>query len=124
MHTLFIAIAALLGLLSVALGAFGAHALKSRLATEQLAVFQTGVQYQMYHALALLGTGIWLNIQPTRGLLNIAGWLFIVGIILFSGSLYALTLSGMRKLGAITPLGGLAMIVGWLLIFLSAVGRA
>ena len=120
MHSQFIAIGALFGLLAVALGAFGAHALRSRLAAEQLAVFQTGVQYQMYHALALIGVGVWLKMQPGRGLLTSAGWLFVVGIVLFSGSLYILTLSGQRKFGAITPLGGLAMMVGWLLVLVSA----
>lgn len=119
MASTFIALGSAFGLLSVAFGAFGAHALRPRLTTEQLTVFQTGVQYQMYHALALFGLGIWLRVQPAKPWLSTAGWLFVLGIVLFSGSLYILTLTKQRKFGAITPLGGLAMIVGWLLVFLS-----
>lgn len=100
------------GLLGVALGAFGAHGLKAVLADDMLATFETGVRYQMYHALALVTTG-WIgrtahNAWPIR-----AGWSFVAGTVLFSGSLYVLALSGTRWLGAITPLGGLAFIAGW-----------
>ncbi|MEO6567005.1 MAG: DUF423 domain-containing protein [Casimicrobiaceae bacterium] len=99
--------------LAVALGAFGAHALKARLAPDMAAVWQTAVQYHAWHALALLATGILLTLEPARGLLGIVGWLFIAGIVLFSGSLYLLALTGTRGLGAITPLGGVAWLAGW-----------
>ena len=96
---------------AVACGAFGAHALKHRLDNERLAIFETGSRYHMYHALALIGVS-WL--AATRGTAaDTAGTLFLAGIVLFSGSLYALALSGVRKLGAITPLGGLCFLLGW-----------
>jgi uncharacterized membrane protein YgdD (TMEM256/DUF423 family) len=108
--------------LSVALGAFGAHALKAKLTTEMLNVFEVGVRYQVYHALGLFVVA-WLA-QPSMGLresfINTAGWLFIVGILLFSGSLYGLSLSGIRWMGAITPLGGLCFIAGWVALALAA----
>lgn len=104
---------ALAGFFGVALGAFGAHALKLRLTPEWLAVFETGVRYQMYHAFALLAAAWGFSRWRGRTFLW-AGWLFATGIILFSGSLYALALSGVRGLGAITPLGGLAFLCGWL----------
>jgi uncharacterized membrane protein YgdD (TMEM256/DUF423 family) len=97
----------------VGLGAFAAHALKSHLSAEYLAVFQTGVHYQMLHALALLALALLARQLPGR-LLSVAGSLFTLGIVLFSGSLYALTLSGMSALGMLTPLGGLAFLLGWL----------
>jgi uncharacterized membrane protein YgdD (TMEM256/DUF423 family) len=97
--------------LAIACGAFGAHALKRRLDDERLAVFETGARYHMYHALALIAVS-WL--ATTRGAAaDTAGALFLAGIVLFSGSLYALALSGVRKLGAITPLGGLCFLLGW-----------
>ncbi len=113
MDRLFILLAALSGGIGVALGAFGAHGLRARLATQDLETFKTSVSYQMYHALALLGVGIALTHWTNSGFLGIAGWLFVAGTLLFSGSLYALTLSGIRWLGAITPFGGLAFIAGW-----------
>jgi len=101
--------------LGVAAGAFGAHALKQRLAPDLLAVFETGVRYQMYHALGLLVVAFasdrWRGVS-----FNPAGWLFLIGIILFSGSLYALCLTGLRVLGAITPLGGLCFLAAWALL--------
>jgi uncharacterized membrane protein YgdD (TMEM256/DUF423 family) len=103
-------------LLAVALGAFGAHVLKERLSSEMLAVFQTGVQYQMYHALALILVAILSNQLSRSRAVGSAGWLFFYGIILFSGSLYALSLSGIKVLGAITPLGGLAFLAGWIIL--------
>ncbi|HEX5520281.1 MAG TPA: DUF423 domain-containing protein [Longimicrobiaceae bacterium] len=106
-------------LLAVAAGAFGAHALRARLAPDLLAVFETGARYQMYHALALLAVA-WAAARWPGPLVNAAGWLFVVGIVVFSGSLYALTLSGARWLGAITPFGGVAFLVGWLLLALAA----
>jgi uncharacterized membrane protein YgdD (TMEM256/DUF423 family) len=113
MDRLFFAIGSLSAFLAVGLGAFGAHALKSKLDAQLLASFEVGVRYQMYHALALLAVGWACNRWP--GTVVIAsGWLFVAGTVLFSGSLYALSLSGVRWLGAITPLGGLAFLAGWL----------
>jgi uncharacterized membrane protein YgdD (TMEM256/DUF423 family) len=106
--------------LAVALGAFGAHVLKERLSSDMLAVFQTGVQYQMYHGLALIIVAILSKHLPNNPTLGWSGWLFFAGIILFSGSLYALSLSGIKILGAITPLGGLAFLVGWFMLVWSA----
>ncbi len=116
MDRVFISIGAISGLLAVAAGAFGAHALRDRLSADMLQVFQTGVTYQMYHALALVGVGILLGRFSVDGSvwLSGAGWLFLAGTILFSGSLYLLSLSGTTWLGAITPLGGVAFLLGWL----------
>jgi uncharacterized membrane protein YgdD (TMEM256/DUF423 family) len=102
---------ALNAFLAVACGAFGAHALKRRLDGERLAVFETGARYHIYHSLALVAVS-WLATMRGTGA-NAAGTLFLAGIVLFSGSLYALALSGVRKLGAITPLGGLCFLLGW-----------
>ena len=98
--------------MGVALGAFGAHALKARLSPEDLVTFETGVRYQMYHALALLLVASFLARGPSSAG-NLAGWAFSVGILLFSGSLYLMALMGYRWLGPVTPLGGLAFIIGW-----------
>ncbi len=108
----FIPIAALSGFISVAAGAFGAHALKSRLDAEMLAVFEVGVRYQMYHAFALI-VAAWAQTRWPGAPVTAAGWFFVVGTLLFSGSLYALSLTGLRWLGAVTPLGGLAFLLGW-----------
>jgi uncharacterized membrane protein YgdD (TMEM256/DUF423 family) len=105
--------AALFGALGVGLGAFGAHGLRGILSPRDLEIYQTGVQYQLWHAMALLGAAFAASRWPGR-LSNLAGLLFSVGIVLFSGSLYVLVLSGQRWLGAVTPLGGLSMIAGWL----------
>jgi len=117
----FITIGALSGFLAVALGAFGAHSLRDRLSADMLQVFQTGVTYQMFHALALIGVGILLARFSVDGSpwLTGSGWLFIAGSVLFSGSLYALSLSGVTWFGAITPLGGVAFLLGWLALALS-----
>ena len=102
--------------IAVALGAFGAHALKARLSPEMLAVYDTGVRYQMFHALALLAVA-WASTRwPHRAAITASGWLFVAGTLLFSGSLYALSLSGVRGLGSITPIGGLAWLLGWALL--------
>ena len=101
------------GFLVVALGAFGAHALKARLSPEMLAVFETGVRYQMYHVFALVAAA-WGHARWPGRAFAAAGWLFIAGIVIFSGSLYLLAFTGVRTLGAITPLGGLAFLAGWL----------
>jgi uncharacterized membrane protein YgdD (TMEM256/DUF423 family) len=99
--------------IAVALGAFGAHALKARLTAEMLAVYETGVRYQMLHALALLAVA-WASTRwPTSVAVTAGGWLFVAGTVLFSGSLYALSLSGVRGLGAVTPIGGVAWLIGW-----------
>lgn len=117
MESLFLVTGSLLGASGVALGAFGAHALRSRVPKDQLEIFETGVRYQMYHALALLGTGLF----PQRSTwLGVAGWLFLAGVIIFSGSLYVLVGSGNRRWGAVTPLGGLALIGGWVCLLLAA----
>lgn len=107
---------ALSAALSVALGAFAAHALKSRMPPEALAVFQTGVQYQFYHSLGLILVGIVAQRYQASILLSAAGLLMAVGILLFSGSLYALSTTGIRSLGIITPIGGIAFIGAWLLL--------
>jgi uncharacterized membrane protein YgdD (TMEM256/DUF423 family) len=119
MGRLFIVLGALSGFVAVAAGAFGAHALKQKLSADLLAVFQTGAQYQMFHALALLAAGLLAARTPSTAA-NAAGWLFVAGTLLFSGSLYALSLSGVRVLGAITPLGGLAFLGGWLALAFAA----
>jgi len=113
MDRLFFVLGCLSGFLGVALGAFGAHALKSRLDAELLATFEVGVRYQMVHALALLAVG-WACTRWPGALVNASGWLFVAGSVIFSGSLYALSLTGLRWLGAITPLGGLGLLAGWL----------
>ena len=125
MLRVFLLLAALAGFTGVALGAFAAHGLKGQLSAEYLAVFHTGVHYQLVHALALFGVALLAERLPGR-LLTAAGSLFAVGILLFSGSLYALTLSGLGKLGMITPLGGLCFLIGWLCLGLAAwrAGRA
>jgi len=113
MDRTFFFIGSLLGLTGVLLGAFGAHALRSRLSPDLLAAFETGVRYQMYHACALLIVAVAIgNIGPAR-LLVAAGWVLCAGIALFSGSLYALALTGTTALGAITPIGGVLLIGGW-----------
>jgi len=120
MPRLFILIGALMGFLGVALGAFGAHGLRTRLGPEMLAVFETGVRYQMYHALALLVLGA-LAPGIAGRLATAAGWSFTAGIVLFSGSLYLLALTDVRILGAITPLGGVAFLIGWACLAYAAI---
>jgi uncharacterized membrane protein YgdD (TMEM256/DUF423 family) len=115
----FLLLAAFFGFTGVGLGAFAAHGLKDRLSTDYLAVFHTGVTYQLIHALALLAVAILCAQVPGR-LMNWAGILFCVGIVLFSGSLYVLTLTGISKLGIITPFGGLAFLAGWVCLGLAA----
>ena len=113
MDKTFMFVGAVMGFVGVALGAFGAHGLRGRLSPDMLAVFETGVRYHMYHALALLATAALVPRLDGRAV-TIAGWSFTTGIVLFSGSLYALALSGVTVLGAITPLGGVAFLVGWI----------
>lgn len=103
---------ALLALFGVAVGAFGAHGLRPLLSEHMLTVFETGVRYHLFHALGMLGAGLSLKFAPSR-YVHYAAWAFFLGILLFSGSLYALSVSGVRGLGIITPFGGLCFIVGW-----------
>ncbi|GMA62431.1 DUF423 domain-containing protein [Alicyclobacillus fastidiosus] len=112
---------AVFAFLSVALGAFGAHALKDRISADMLNVFHTGDQYQMYHALALLAVGILIRMGVGGRMMNISGWLFSVGIILFSGSLYLLSTTGVKALGAITPIGGVCFLAGWIFFIIGLV---
>jgi uncharacterized membrane protein YgdD (TMEM256/DUF423 family) len=119
----FVATGGVAALLAVALGAFGAHALKSRVPPEMLAVWHTGVEYHVAHALGLIAVGIVLTQLPGSALLKWSGWLMLAGIVLFSGSLYGLALSGERWLGAVTPVGGLTFLAAWAL-FIAAVLRA
>jgi uncharacterized membrane protein YgdD (TMEM256/DUF423 family) len=115
MDRLFAGLGALLGFVGVALGAFGAHALRARLTPADLAIFETGVRYQMYHALALFCVA-WAATRWSGGLVHAAGWSFVAGILVFSGSLYVLVLTGQRWMGAITPIGGVALLLGWALL--------
>jgi uncharacterized membrane protein YgdD (TMEM256/DUF423 family) len=119
---LFFGIGCISAFLAVALGAFGAHALKNSLSPEMLATFEVGVRYQMYHALALLAVG-WAHTRWPGKFVAAGGWLFVAGTLLFSGSLCALSLSGERWLGAITPLGGVALFAGWLCLAWAALKR-
>jgi uncharacterized membrane protein YgdD (TMEM256/DUF423 family) len=116
----FVRLGAVFGGLAVALGAFGAHALQSRLPADRLAIFETGVRYQMYHALALIAVAAVIAWGGRTALATYAGWAFVAGIVIFSGSLYALVLTGVRAWGAVTPLGGLAFLAGWVLLALAA----
>jgi uncharacterized membrane protein YgdD (TMEM256/DUF423 family) len=113
MHKNFLLIGAVLGFLGVALGAFGAHGLRSRLSPEMLVIFETGVRYQMYHVFALLIVAAAIGHAGQARLLTISGWSFIAGILVFSGSLYALALTGTTTWGAVTPIGGLGFLIGW-----------
>jgi len=117
---LFILLGSLNALIGVALGAFGAHGLKTKVAPEMLTVWNTAVQYHLIHALGLLLIGILYHLMPDAPLIKTAGWSILLGIILFSGSLYALVLTGTKPLGIITPIGGVAFLVGWLLIAIAA----
>jgi len=114
MTQFFLTIAAIFGGLSVAGGAFGAHALREKITERSLEIFDTGARYQMYHALALLLVAILISrLESPPTTLLVSGWLFIIGVVIFSGSLYAISLTGIRSLGAVAPLGGLALMLGW-----------
>jgi uncharacterized membrane protein YgdD (TMEM256/DUF423 family) len=115
MDRTFLLVGALAAFIGVACGAFGAHGLRARLSPDMLAVFETGVRYQMYHSFAVLIVAL-AAARLDGWLIRAAGWAFIAGIVMFSGSLYALALTGVTKLGAITPIGGLAFLVGWALL--------
>ena len=116
MSKLIIILAGINGFLAVSIGAFAAHMLRDRLSPELLNTFQTGVQYHMYHALSLFGIGLLMLNFPSSTLLRISAYLMMAGIVLFSGSLYLLSITGTRWLGAITPLGGLCFLAAWMLI--------
>ncbi|MBE4907709.1 DUF423 domain-containing protein [Bacillus luteolus] len=118
---LFILLGAINAFLAVALGAFGAHGLEGKISEKYLKTWNTGVTYQMFHATGLFIVGILLAKAPGAGMLNTAGWLMLIGIILFSGSLYVLSTTGIKVLGAITPLGGLAFLAAWLLVGIVAI---
>ena len=113
MHKNFLLVAAILGFVGVAFGAFGAHGLRNRLSPEMLAVFEIGVRYQMYHVFALLAVATAIGQFGQTRLLHVAGWSFLAGILIFSGSLYALALTGTGMFGAITPIGGVGLLLGW-----------
>jgi len=116
MERLFAVAGSLFGFVAVALGAFGAHGLEGRLSPADLGTFEVAVRYQMYHALALLLIAVFVARAGESGLMAWAGWAFIAGILLFSGSLYLLVMTGVRGLGAVTPFGGLALLAGWAML--------
>jgi len=122
MDRTFMLVGGLAGFTGVTLGAFGAHALRTRLSPDMLAVFETGVRYQMYHASAILIVGL-VMARMSGWMISAAGWLFTAGIVLFSGSLYLLALTGVTILGAVTPLGGVAFLLGWAFLVLAAVAH-
>ena len=118
-HPFWIRAGSLMMFLAVALGAFGAHGLRDILSEEMKGVYETAVRYQVYHALGLFVVA-WISTRAPSRSLDWAGWCFLAGILLFSGSLYALSLTGIKKFGAITPLGGLLFLSGWLVLLFSA----
>lgn len=120
MHRLFFAFGSGFALIAVITGAFAAHALKSKLSPDMFQVFEVAVRYQMYHALGLIAVA-WASTQWSSQLITASGWLFVAGIVIFSGSLYLLSLTGVRWLGAITPIGGAAFIIGWGCLLWSAI---
>jgi uncharacterized membrane protein YgdD (TMEM256/DUF423 family) len=120
MQKLFLVIGSITMALAVALGAFGAHGLKEMLTDEMLDIFETGVKYHFYHAIGLLVVGLAAQLMPGSSLLQWSGWLMLAGIVIFSGSLYILSISGIRWMGAITPVGGLCFIAAWILLALAS----
>jgi uncharacterized membrane protein YgdD (TMEM256/DUF423 family) len=124
MNARFVAIGSICAFLSVLLGAFGAHSLKEILSPNMLANFQTGVQYQMFHSLGLIAIGLIAAHFPKSRHLVRAGWSMLVGIVLFSGSLYVLSISGITMLGMVTPFGGVAFLIGWLFLALAVRNKA
>lgn len=118
MDRFFFTAGAIAAFIAVALGAFGAHSLKSKISTEMLTIFEVGVRYQIYHAFGLIAVAWATTRWPSAGL-NTAGWCFIAGIVIFSGSLYLLSFTGIRWLGAVTPIGGLAFLAGWAILIWS-----
>ncbi len=119
MDRIFFALGAIVGCLGVAAGAFGAHALASRLAADRLELFELAARYQMIHALALIAAA-WAAQRWPSGMANAAGWMLLVGVLIFCGTIYALAFGAPRILGAVTPVGGLSLIIGWLLLAFAA----
>ncbi len=119
MERIWLALGAANAFIAVAAGAFGAHGLKAKLTPQLLETWEVGARYHVYHALGLIAVGLLATLRPS-GLANASGWAMLVGIVIFSGSLYALALSGVRMLGAITPIGGLAFLAAWVLFALAA----
>jgi uncharacterized membrane protein YgdD (TMEM256/DUF423 family) len=119
---LLLMLGALMGFVSVCAGAFGAHALKERLSTDMLAAFEVGARYQMYHAFAIFAA-VWISTLIPGKLPSSAGWLFFSGSLIFSGSLYLLAMTGLRFLGAITPIGGLILLSGWLCLAIATLAK-
>ena len=120
MQRLFFALGSGFALIAVITGAFAAHALKTRLSPDMFTTFEVAVRYQMYHALGLIAVA-WAASQWSSQLISTSGWLFVAGIVIFSGSLYILSLTGVRWLGAITPIGGVAFIIGWICLLWVAI---
>lgn len=118
---LFLSLAALSGFMAVAAGAFGAHGLEGKVSARELEAFDTAARYQMYHALALVAVAWLADRSPSRAV-TVAGWSFVIGTLLFSGSLYVMGLTGSRALVFATPLGGLGLMIGWLALFVAALG--
>lgn len=123
MSKLFLLLGALLAFIGVAAGAFGAHALKQKLHADMLNAFEVGVRYQMYHALALIMTGM-LYERYAHPLIMSAGWCFLIGTTIFSGSLYILSLTGIRVWGVVTPIGGVFLLIGWMLFSVGIVFKS
>lgn|SRR5690554_4085470 len=119
MDRVFFALGALLGALGVAAGAFGSHALSGRLAADRMELYELAARYQMLHALALLGAA-WAAQRWPSGWTTAAGWLLVIGVLIFCGTIYALAFGAPRVLGAVTPIGGMSLIVGWLLLAIAA----
>jgi len=119
-HILWIIIGSALAALAVAIGAFGAHGLKSRVSADDLIIFETGVRYHMYHSLALILLGL-IGVNFQSNVVQLPAILFLVGIIIFSGTLYLIPLTGLRWLGAITPIGGTALILGWIMLIFNLI---
>lgn len=122
MNRLFLLFSGFFGATGIILGSLASHALTSILTDKQLEIFRLGVQYQMFHAVALLGIGAWVSIQKNR-FITVAGWLFIIGIILFSGTMYGITYLGLPNAGT-APIGGFAFILGWLSLIVAAFNKA
>ena len=121
MSKIFLILGSINAFLCVGLGAFGAHGLKAKLSEEMMKVYQTGVYYHFFHALGLFAVGFSLLHFPQAVLMKYAGWLMLLGILLFSGSLYALSITGIKILGAITPFGGLSFLIAWLLMTIALI---
>lgn len=119
-HIIWIIIGSALAALAVAIGAFGAHGLKSRVSADDLVIFETGVRYQMYHSLALILLGL-IGVNFQSNIVQLPAILFLVGIIIFSGTLYLIPLTGLRWFGAITPIGGTALILGWIVLIFNLI---